>query len=155
MTMRVCERESEVLAAVRGGMWPTGCAEELRVHVGGCAKCGELAVVGAAFQAERAAAVMEARVGSAGVVWWRAQVRRRQAAMEAVARPMWGAQMFALAVALVMLVVAGVVWVPGLQWDAVWAMVSGSAVLLCVAAGVVVMVGVVGLSLALGREDRG
>ncbi len=43
---------------------------------------------------------------SAGAIWWRAQLRRRNAAIEKVARPIWGAQIFALVVSVV--VAAGV-----------------------------------------------
>jgi len=152
MRLSGCEREVEVGAAVRAGQWPTGCAEELREHVRGCAACGELAVVASALQAERSVALAQARLGSPGVIWWRAQVRRRQAAMEAVARPVWGAQVFALVVGVVVAVAVGVVWVPLVGWDAVWGVVSENGVMLC--AGVVVVIGVVGVSLALGFEDR-
>ena len=44
------------------------------------------------------------RLDSPSLLWWRAQLRRRQAAMEKVNRPMWGAQIaaavFAVAVAV-------------------------------------------------------
>jgi len=38
--------------------------------------------------------------GSAGALWWRAQLRRRRAALERIERPLVGAQIFALAVCL-------------------------------------------------------
>jgi hypothetical protein len=37
-----------------------------------------------------------ARLESPGVLWWRAQLRRRAAALERVSRPMRAAQLFAL-----------------------------------------------------------
>ena len=45
------------------------------------------------------------RLDSPSLLWWRAQLRRRQAAMEKVSRPMWGAQIVAMIFAL--LVAAG------------------------------------------------
>jgi cation transporter-like permease len=38
---------------------------------------------------------------SAGAIWWRAQLRRRNAAIEKVGRPILGAQIFALAISVV------------------------------------------------------
>jgi len=49
------------------------------------------------------------RLDAPGVVWWRAQLRRRNAAIERIGRPLLGAQIFALAVSLI--VAAGMlVW---------------------------------------------
>jgi hypothetical protein len=45
-----------------------------------------------------------ARMEPAGLIWWRAQLRRRRAAMESVSRPMWRAQIFAVSVSLVVAV---------------------------------------------------
>jgi hypothetical protein len=56
--------------------------------------------VGAAFQQDRAAMVQAKRLASPSLLWWRAQLRRRQAAMEKVSRPMWGAQVTAMVLAL-------------------------------------------------------
>jgi hypothetical protein len=51
------------------------------------------------------------------VLWWRAQLRRRNEAVERIGRPILGAQIFALAVNLV-LAVTFVVWQArnGLAW---------------------------------------
>jgi hypothetical protein len=70
-----------------------------------------------AFQRSRAAAVFEARLPAAGAIWWRAQLRRRNAALERVGRPILGAYVFALTV---MLLVAGATVIQqarhGMRW---------------------------------------
>jgi hypothetical protein len=103
--LRACPRENEVADLVARGQWPQASAPELREHVHACRACGELALVATAFQAARAetlasAHVVSARFSSAGALWWRAQLRRRNAAVERLGRPLLGAQIFALAVTL-------------------------------------------------------
>lgn len=119
MRLRSCPRENEVKELVQRGQWPVAAATapELCAHVGGCRSCGELVLVTAAFQRARAEAAGAARVGSPGVLWWRAQLRRRNAAVERIGRPILGAQIFALAVNL-LLAVGFVAWQArhGLAW---------------------------------------
>lgn len=121
MMLRACPREKEVKELVERGQWPVAAATapELRAHVDGCRSCGDLVLVAMAFQNARAEAAGEAKVGSAGALWWRAQLRRRNAAVERLGRPILGAQIFALAVNL-LLVVGLVVWQArhGLTWFA-------------------------------------
>jgi len=101
MMLRCCPREAEVKALVERGQWPQACATELRKHVDSCRSCGELVLVTAAFQHARNHALGAARLGSPGLLWWRAQLRRRNAAVERISRPILSAQIFALAVNLV------------------------------------------------------
>jgi hypothetical protein len=82
------------------GQWPQASSDELRAHVAGCRACRELIVVREAFGRERMKAAGEARLESPGVLWWRAQLRRRNAAIERIGRPLVGAQIFAWAVCL-------------------------------------------------------
>ena len=90
----------EVAELLSRGYWPEACNAELRAHVAGCRACRDLVVVRQAFRAERAFAAGEARLEPPGVLWWRAQLRRRNAAIERIGRPILGAQIFALAVSL-------------------------------------------------------
>ncbi|HEX4757068.1 MAG TPA: hypothetical protein VH308_03765 [Terracidiphilus sp.] len=119
MMLRSCPREKEVKELVERGQWPVAAATapELRAHVSGCRSCGELIIVTEAFQKARAASIAAARPGSPGLLWWRAQLRRRNAAVERIGRPIIGAQIFALAVNLV-LAVGVIVWQAnhGLSW---------------------------------------
>ena len=89
---------------LEAGHWPAACEAELREHVAGCPRCGDLVLVASTMQRARVEAVGEARLQASGVIWWRAQLRRRQAAMEAIARPVRGAQWFAGLLGLAVLV---------------------------------------------------
>jgi hypothetical protein len=105
MTLSACPREKEVIDLLARGHWPQACPADLRAHVDSCRSCAEHAFVTQAFQQARADASAAANLASPGVLWWRAQLRRRNAAVERVGKPILGAQIFALAVALVVSVV--------------------------------------------------
>jgi hypothetical protein len=96
-----CARERDLAEILRQGFWPDACPPELRAHVETCRMCSDLVVVARAFQDARKEAGPPARLESAGALWWRAQLRRRNAAIETVARPIVGAQIFALVVSIV------------------------------------------------------
>jgi len=98
MTLAGCARERELTELLDRGQWPGTGSDELHAHVAGCRLCRDLILVKQALGAERLQAASEARLESSGVLWWRAQVRRRNAAMERIGRPFLGAQIFALAV---------------------------------------------------------
>lgn len=100
MTLRGCPRENELRDLITRGQWPQASATELRDHVAACRSCCDLALVADAFQKARATSIAVARPGSAGALWWRAQLRRRNAAVERISRPLIGAQIFALAITL-------------------------------------------------------
>jgi hypothetical protein len=65
-----------------------------------CRACRELVMVKQAFRSDRAIAGGAAKLESPGVLWWRAQLRRRNAAIERIGRPILGAQIFAAAFTL-------------------------------------------------------
>lgn len=104
MIFNPCSREKEVTELLRQGGWPDACAPELRVHVSECRSCGELVLVTQAFQGARANTAPTAKFTSPGALWWRAQLRRRNAAVERVGKPILGAQIFALGVNLLLVV---------------------------------------------------
>ena len=99
-----CGREQDVLDAVSSGRWPGRCDDELRVHVNACLVCSDLANVAAAVIDDRDAAWSQARVPSAGIVWWRAQLRAREDAARAAGRPVAFVQGVAASVALWLIV---------------------------------------------------
>src|SRR5512146_2483283 len=117
MMLRSCPREVEIKALVERGQWPQACAPELRTHVNNCRSCSELALVTTAFLRVRNQAIAAAKLGSPGVIWWRAQLRRRNAAVERISRPILSAQIFAIAINVV-LAVGVAVWQArhGLAW---------------------------------------
>jgi len=100
MNLVACTREKELAELLRRGHWPHACSSELRAHVRGCRACGETVMLTVAFQKSRVEAADMARLASPGHLWWRAQLRRRNAAIERIGRPLLGAQIFALAVCL-------------------------------------------------------
>ena len=100
MMLGHCTREKDVMALLRSGGWPAACEPELRDHVQGCSLCAQTVLLKSAFAATLAHARDEARLQAPGVLWWRAQLRRRDAAVRRVNRPIAGAQWFALLVNL-------------------------------------------------------
>ena len=83
-----CNREQELIDVVQSGRWPARCPEELRAHIAQCSICADTTEVALALHEDREDAWPEARVPSAGLVWWRAELRARQEAMRTVSRPM-------------------------------------------------------------------
>ena len=104
-----CAREREVTDLLHRGYWPEACPAELKAHVEACRSCSDLVLVAGTMQAARRQSAELPRLEAAGAIWWRAQLRRRNAAIEKVTKPILGAQIFALAVALVV-AVAVVLW---------------------------------------------
>jgi hypothetical protein len=100
MRLFTCARENEVSEALHRGHWPDGCATELRNHVVACRTCSDLVFVSQALQSARAQAIAMPHLEVPGVLWWRAQLRRRNAALEQIDKPILGAQLFAFAVIL-------------------------------------------------------
>jgi hypothetical protein len=117
MTLRPCPRQSEVHELLVSGHWPHACPAELRAHLADCRACADLALVTQAFQHSRAAAAAEVKLPAPGAIWWRAQLRRRNAAVERVSKSIVGAYVFALSLTLVASVVLAITQARhGLRW---------------------------------------
>jgi hypothetical protein len=117
MMLRSCTYEKELTQALKDGHWPQGCGQELRAHVNSCGACSDLVLVTQTFQGARSETDMTAPAGSPSLLWWRAQLRRRNAAAESVARPITIAQIFAWVVtALVGIVFVASQFRHGLRW---------------------------------------
>lgn len=101
MSFGSCKHESELAELLKRGQWPTLATPEMRAHAASCTACRDLVAVTQAFRRERTAAAGEARLEPPGVLWWRAQLRKRDAALRQVSRPLVAAQTFALALGLV------------------------------------------------------
>ena len=106
-----CTREEDVLDALSARRWPDRCDADLRAHVASCDICADLVDVATALLDDHEVAWRDARVPPSGVVWWRAQLRAREDAARAAARPLAFIQGVAASVA-VWLVVALVRAVP-------------------------------------------
>jgi hypothetical protein len=100
MTLRPCPYEPEIRQLLQLGHWPQSCSPELRAHAETCRVCEDLVLITQAFRGARAVSASAAQLPPPGVLWWRAQLRRRNAAVERIQRPLLGAQIFALAFTL-------------------------------------------------------
>jgi hypothetical protein len=96
MSLRTCSRKSEVLAMQACGHWPQACPPDLREHLDHCRACAEVLLLKHAFQQQREITASSVQLPAAGAIWWRAQLRRRNAALERVGKPILGAYLFAL-----------------------------------------------------------
>lgn len=119
MTLGPCPHEKEIAAMLASGQWPHAAPAELRAHAATCRSCAELALVTSAFRAARATASAAAPLVSPGILWWRAQLRRRNAALEWVTKPILGAQLFAFSICIaVAIAFAASHAAQGLSWIA-------------------------------------
>lgn len=109
MRLTPCTREPEIRRLLELGQWPAACPADLRAHAAACSSCSSLVLLTQAFRSERTQAAAAAHLQSPGALWWRAQLRRRNAALERMQRPLLGAQVFAVAFTLVAAVVL-LVW---------------------------------------------
>jgi hypothetical protein len=101
MTFKPCSIQKELKQQLESGHWPEASPAELRNHVSQCKSCSDLVLITQAFSSARSATILSAstaNLSSPGLLWWRAQLRRRNAAVERIAKPILGAQIFALAI---------------------------------------------------------
>jgi hypothetical protein len=104
-----CAREQDVLDAVAAGRWDA----ELQAHLESCEICQDVRTVLVPLSEERDAAWEESSVPPASVVWWRSQIRAREEATRAAARPIAIAQ----AVAVMTLIALALALLPlALPW---------------------------------------
>ncbi len=97
---RECRRSAEVAAAVVNGERFSAGDDDLHRHVACCNACADLALVMTSLRAERERSRRSSSVPSAGLVWWRAQLRQRQEAARRAAAPVAAVHVVALALAL-------------------------------------------------------
>ena len=121
MIFRACAWEAELTQALRAGHWPDASGPELRAHVENCPACSDLVLVTEFMQRARRAAALAAHTVSPSLLWWRAELRRRNYAAERISQPINIAQSFAW---LVSWLLAGVFVVSqyryGLRWGSWW-----------------------------------
>jgi hypothetical protein len=75
-----CDWEQPVIEATRNGLW----ASSLRAHLRHCALCSQIELIAASLQQDAARAERLFDLPPAGMVWRRAQDRRRERALGAV-----------------------------------------------------------------------
>ena len=116
MQLSHCDREQEVVDALRSGRWATAWGEDIRNHVAACAVCAEVALVAREFQREAELAQSElaqpdAHLPSAGLVWWKAQLAARRTAEQRATAPIAWTERAALVSAAFSVILLGI-W----QW---------------------------------------
>ena len=123
-TVPFCEKEAAVIEAVRRGAWE----DDLRAHAAECASCADAALAAEALRTMQASDMVEARVPSAGWMWWRMQLRAKREAAERATQPITLIEQ--LTYACIALSAIGVVvwnWRAILGWFGSLASVSHSA----------------------------
>jgi hypothetical protein len=130
MTFCGCSHEADVAEALNNGHWPEGCLPELRSHVEACARCRDLILLTETFQRARNESMRALPEASPSLLWWRAQLRRRNTARARLSRPIGMAQMFALFLNLTV----GIVFIAwqyghGLRWESWWSELASTRVL--------------------------
>jgi hypothetical protein len=114
-----CAREQDLLDALASDRWPERCDDELRAHVAACGVCSDVLAVALPLLREHEAASAEAQVPTSAVVWWRAEMRARQEAARAAARPIAVVQGLAFACVAGLVAAFGGVALPLLRgWTA-------------------------------------
>jgi hypothetical protein len=103
MTFRACVYEQQVTKALQAGTWPEGGDAAVRAHVETCRSCADLVRVAVSLRQLQSRSI-PARLPSAGVLWWRAQLQRRYRAVEQATRPVALAERTGLLFALLCLV---------------------------------------------------
>ncbi len=96
-----CEREPEVLEAVQSGR-----LAELRTHLDVCPACSDLVVVLESMRKDGDLVSAEVQVPSAGLVWFKAQLRARREATAEALKPVSVAEKVAYASVLTGLIAA-------------------------------------------------
>lgn len=87
MNFLSCPRSRELESVLKSGCLPGAWDDSLRHHVQTCSECRDYAVVHQAFRAERRATMDTIPAVSPGVIWWRAQLRKRKEALELLGKP--------------------------------------------------------------------
>jgi len=82
MAKRDCDREFEVRDCATTG----AIGDELRAHIAGCESCREVFDVAHAVADDRNGLMRTAHPPSAGLVWWRANMRTQREAARAAVR---------------------------------------------------------------------
>jgi uncharacterized membrane protein YhaH (DUF805 family) len=115
MSSRGCSRLDEVQQALALGHWPQACPAELRTHVERCSRCSDEVLLTNHFQLTRTETIKAARTEPPNLLWWRAELRRRNTALERAGRPLMAAQVFALLITL-----AAIAAVTAIHWNGLW-----------------------------------
>ena len=82
-----CSQEERVKAAILANQWPDASEPELRAHVEECQVCSDVVLVAQALRQSHSSMLQAAQPVSPSLLWWRAQIRRKNAELERVMQP--------------------------------------------------------------------
>lgn len=85
--MKACARLAEAKQVVGGHSWSQACTTELREHIAQCVQCSEAFRMQSAFLISRESASLRVPFQCPERLFWKAQLRRRQIALEQLQRP--------------------------------------------------------------------
>ena len=153
MTRMGCEREPELLRALRAG----NLSEELRTHVRGCTYCQTTERAASPLLLFAGTVTAQVEPPSAAGVWRRAQQRRQEAALRGAARGM-----LAMRVLGVLYLLGAMGWALRIAWQAqpeqgrqAMLTLSSGTVPLGVGAAVVLLVAGAASLMFLGQRQQG
>jgi hypothetical protein len=162
MMFKSCPKEPELTDALREQRWPEACEASLRAHVESCSECGEQVAVTQALQQARVQSTQAAPLQHPGILWWRAQLLRRNEAIARVNKPVAVAEKIAwlgtLAIAIGVavwqreLIADGVKWLGGLSRSGNFGVGGWSLALMAAAVGTITLLGGVVLYLVAKQE---
>ena len=132
MKLYGCSYEAELNSALRNGTWPHACDADLQAHVASCKDCSDLVLIADGLRHTRAQSMLAAPLPPPGLLWWKAQLRRRNAALERMNESMVVTGRIALACTLVAAIALGMLkahdvagW---LQWFSIMGSYDGVSV---------------------------
>lgn len=120
MKLHSCSYEKELSSALHSGTWPHGCGEELQAHVAVCARCSDVVLVTQGLRQARAESMLTAPLPAPGLLWWKAQLRRRNAALERMNESMATTGRIALACTLIAAIALGILNAPDVSGWVQW-----------------------------------
>lgn len=109
-----CPHLAEIKQALAAGQWPQAVAPELRAHAEACHRCAQEILITQHLHAAKTSAIAAAEPTAPALLWWRAQLRRRNAALAQAARPIAAAQLFAIVIT-----VAAAIGLIVTHWDSI------------------------------------
>jgi len=111
MNLGHCTHKEELASILTRGAWPLAASAELQAHVAACRDCSTRLRLTLGLRALRSESIAAAPQLPPGLIWWRAQIRRRREAIERVGRPLIAGQILALALAAGLCILC-IAWLP-------------------------------------------
>ena len=117
MNLPFCPHEEKIAELLNARRWPQDADPALVAHAGKCNRCHEVVDAVQMLQQLRASTMRQAHAGSASTIWWRAQLRRRNGAVEQMAKPVvWAERLAFIGMLGIAAGIAFQQWAPFRHW---------------------------------------